>query len=69
VNGLFSTNIVILIIFGVCCGPFAFILGIVGLITCTEPTARRNALVVTVLGALFGGVATVYGLISGQFPH
>jgi len=58
-NGLFNTNIVILIVFSFCCSPIAFILGIVGLITCTDPVAKRNALVVTILGALFGGAYTV----------
>jgi hypothetical protein len=66
-NGLFNTNIVILIVFSFCCSPIAFILGIVGLITCTDPVAKRNALVVTILGALFGGAAAVLQYTVGPF--
>jgi hypothetical protein len=69
VNGLFNSNIVILIIFGICCGPIAFILGIVGLITCTDPTAKRNALVVTILGAIFGGIGLVSSLFHSQLGY
>jgi hypothetical protein len=66
-NGFFNTNIVILIIFSFCCGGLAFILGIVGLITCTDPVAKRNALVVTILGAIFGGLQMVAGLFRSSF--
>jgi hypothetical protein len=67
VDGFFRTNIVILIVFSFCCNFIAFILGIVGLITCTDPIARRNALVVTILGGLFGGLGTAMSLFRGQF--
>src|SRR5438309_358701 len=67
-DGMFAnTNIVILIIFSFCCSPIAFILGIIGLITCTDPLAKRNALIVTILGAVFGGAATVIQLAAGPF--
>jgi hypothetical protein len=66
-NGFFNTNIVILIVFSFCCSPIAFILGIVGLITCTDPVAKRNALVVTILGALFGGAYAVFQYTVGPF--
>jgi hypothetical protein len=67
VDGFFKSNIVILIVFSFCCSFIAFILGIVGLITCTDPVAKRNALVVTILGALFGGLYTAVSLFKGQF--
>jgi hypothetical protein len=63
-DGTFAdTNIIILVIFSFCCSPIAFVLGIIGLITCTDPLAKRNALIVTILGAIFGGAATVVNLI------
>jgi hypothetical protein len=66
-DGMFgNTNIVVLILFGVCCGGLAFILGIIGLITCTDPIAKRNALIVTILGGIFGGVHLVLGLVRGH---
>ena len=69
VNGFFNSNIVILIIFSICCSPLAFILGIVGLITCTDATAKRNALIVTIIGAIFGGLGMVGGLFRSQFGY
>ncbi len=68
-NGFFNSNIVILIIFSICCSPIAFILGIVGLITCTDATAKRNALVVTILGAIFGGLGVVSSIFRSQFGY
>jgi hypothetical protein len=67
-DGLFAnTNTIFLILFGICCNGIALILGIIGLITCTDPLAKRNALIVTILGALFGGVGTVMWLAGGMF--
>ena len=67
-DGMFAnTSIVLLIVFGVCCGPLAFILGIIGLITCTDPLAKRNALVVTILGGIFGGIGMVSSMFGGMF--
>ena len=47
-----NTNIVILIIFGLCCGIIPLVLGIIGIATCKDPTAKRNAIIVTVVGAI-----------------
>jgi hypothetical protein len=67
-DGLFAnTNIIFLILFGVCCGFLALILGVIGLVTCTDPLAKRNALIVTILGAIFGGLGTVLSLTGGIF--
>jgi hypothetical protein len=68
-NGFFNSNIVILIIFSFCCGPLAFILGIVGLITCTDPVAKRNALVVTILGGIFGGLGAVLSIFRSSLGY
>ncbi len=67
-DGLFgNTNIVLLIIFSICCNGIAFILGIIGLLVCTDPIAKRNALIVTILGFLFGGGALLGNLFRSTF--
>jgi hypothetical protein len=59
-----NTNIVLLIIFGFCCGYIALILGIVGLIACKDPKAKQNALIVTVISGIMAAIWTVGSLIS-----
>jgi hypothetical protein len=53
-----DTNIVLLVLFGLCCSGIALILGAVGLATCTDPKAKQNALVVTIIG----GISTVLSI-------
>jgi len=69
-DGLFGkTNMVILILFGICCNGLAFILGIIGLVTCKDPRAKQNALIVTIIGAIFGGVFAAFrfaGFLTGR---
>ena len=63
-----NTNIVLLILFGVCCNFIAFILGLIGVLTCTDPRAKQNALIVTIIGALCGGALTAARLLGlGRF--
>jgi hypothetical protein len=52
-----DTNIVILVLFGLCCNGIALILGIIGLVTAKDPKAKSNAMIVTIIGA----VVTVIG--------
>jgi hypothetical protein len=60
-DGMFAnTNIVLLVLFGFCCNGIALILGIVGLITCKDEIAKRNALIVTIIG----GIITVLGVVA-----
>jgi hypothetical protein len=66
-DGLFKTNIVVLILFALCCnGLFALplILGIVGLVTCKDPQAKQNALVVTIISGIVIASGIVYGVIN-----
>jgi hypothetical protein len=51
-DGLFRANIILLILLAVCCEPIGLILGIIGLITCQDPQAKQNALIVTIVGAI-----------------
>jgi hypothetical protein len=62
-DGMFAnTNIVLLILFGFCCGYIALILGIVGLVTCKDPRAKNNALIVTIISAIMAAVHTIGGI-------
>jgi hypothetical protein len=61
-DGMFAnTSMVALILFGLCCGDIALILGIIGLIICKDDTAKQNALIVTVISAV--RVVAVVGYI------
>jgi hypothetical protein len=61
IDGMFAnTNIVLLILFSFCCNGIALILGIVGLITCKDELAKRNAMIVTIIG----GIITVLGVAA-----
>ena len=60
-DGLFrDTNVVILVIFGLCCNGIAFILGLIGFLTAKDEKAKSNAMVTMIVG----GVVTVLGIIS-----
>jgi hypothetical protein len=53
-DGTFAnTSLPILIIFGMCCSGIALILSIVGLATCHDPTARKNATIVLIISIVF----------------
>jgi hypothetical protein len=58
-DGLFAnTNIVLLVLFACLCNGIALILGIIGLATCTDPRAKQNALITTIIG----GIVTFLGV-------
>jgi hypothetical protein len=54
-----NTNIVILVLFGFCCGIIALAFSIAGLVVCTDPVAKRNAMIVTIIS----GIMTVAGVV------
>jgi len=65
-DGMFAkTNIVILVLFGICCGGVALILGIVGLVTCKDPRAKRNAMIVVITNVVAIAIWLVIVLVSG----
>ena len=65
------TNFVLLILFGICCNGIALILGIVGLIVCKDPTARTNALIVTIIGGIIAAIGVVVQVLraTGKIPQ
>jgi multisubunit Na+/H+ antiporter MnhG subunit len=62
-EGFFAnTNVVLLCLLAFCCNVFAIftILGIVGLVTFKDPTAKQNAMIVTIVS----GIGVVLGILS-----
>ena len=60
-----DTNTVLLVFLALCCNGVALILGIVGLATCRDPQAKRNALVVTIIAAII----TAIGVLRVAMRH
>ena len=60
-DGMFKdTSMVILVIFACCCNGIALILGIIALVTAKDPTAKSNAMTVTIIA----GIVTFLGVIG-----
>ena len=55
-----NTNIVLLVIFSVCCSLIALVFGILGLAMSKDPEAKQKALVVTIIA----GIMVVLGTIG-----
>ena len=60
-----NTNIVILVIFGICCGGIAAIIAAIAYFTGTDPKAKQNALIVMIIGAIMAVLGCCGGGISG----
>lgn len=63
-----DTNIVILVLFGLCCGLIAFILSLVAYFTAKDPKAKSNALIVIIVGLVMtalGIILQLTGAIAG----
>ena len=59
-----DTNIVILILFPLCCGVIALIFGIVGVAACQHPIARRNAIIVLAIGGARFALVIVFAFLN-----
>lgn len=68
-DGMFAnTNIVVLVLFGLCCGLIAFVLSLVAYLTAKDPKAKSNALIVMVVGGIsmaIGVILNVAGVLGG----
>jgi hypothetical protein len=58
-NTFRNTNIVVLVLFGICCGLIAFILSLVCYLTAKDPKAKSNALLVMIVGAALTVISIV----------
>jgi len=61
-----DTNIVVLIIFGCCCGIIAFALSLACMLTAKDQKAKSNAMIVLIISAIVSVLHTV-SLATGQF--
>ena len=69
-DGLFAnTNIIVLVLFSFCCNGIALILGIVGLVTCTDAKAKSNALTVTIIAGIVTALAVIGQVASMAIKH
>ncbi len=66
---LINTNIVILVLFGLCCGGIAAITGLIGVLTCQEPEARQKATILLVIGGCMMAVGIGFQVLSAAARH
>ena len=58
-----DTSVLVLVLFAFCCGGIALILGIVGVVMCKDPVAKKNAILVLILSIISTliGIAIQFG--------
>jgi len=61
-----ETNVVVLVLFGLCCGGIAFILGVVGLVTCKDETAKKNAMITTIVGGISAALGIILNVVANM---
>jgi hypothetical protein len=59
-----KTNIVILVIFSLCCQPIPLALGIAGMVICTDPKAKSNSTTVVIISALVIGLGVILNFLN-----
>ena len=65
-----DTNIVILILFSLCCGLIAFILSLIGVLTAKDPKAKSNATLVLIISGIVTALGVGYNfLVLGGMGH
>jgi len=69
-DGMYAnTNIVVLVLFGICCGLIAFVLSLVAYLTAKDPKAKSNAMLVMAIGGamvVLGIILQVAGVLGGM---
>lgn len=68
-DGMYAnTNMIVLVIFGICCGLIAFVLSLVAYLTAKDPKAKSNALMVLIISLVVTVVGNVayFGLGVGR---
>ena len=61
-----DTNMVILVIFGICCSWIAAILGLVGMLTAKDPKAKKNATLVLIIGGVVGVIEVIVNVVASM---
>jgi hypothetical protein len=64
-----NTNVILLVIFSICCEPIGLILGIVGLLVCSDTRAKQNAMLVTIIGGIITALAVMGNLANLVLQH
>jgi phage FluMu protein Com len=59
-----DTNIVILVLFSLCCGIIALVFGIAGVAGCSDPVAKRNAWTVLIISLISAGVGATVSILQ-----
>jgi len=59
-----NTNIVLLVIFALCCNVLALIFGILGLTMSKDPEAKQKALVVTIIAAIGFALGAIWQVMQ-----
>jgi hypothetical protein len=69
-NGMFAnTSMVVLIIFALCCNGLCylpFILSLIGVLTCTDETAKSNARLCLIISGIMSVIITIGGVIRNM---
>ena len=64
-DGMFrDTSMVVLVLFACCCNGIALILGIIALATAKDPTAKSNALTVTIIAGIVTFLAVIAEIVQ-----
>ena len=64
-----NTNIVVLVLFGICCGLIAFVLSLVAFLTAKDGKAKSNAMLVLIISGVLSAVGIVLqvaGVLGGM---
>lgn len=64
-----NTNIVVLVLFGICCGLIAFVLSLVAFLTAKDPKAKSNAMLVMLISGILSALGLVLqfaGILGGM---
>lgn len=68
-DGMYAnTNVVVLVLFGLCCGVIAFVLSLVAFLTAKDPKAKSNAMLVMIIGGVMFAIGLVLnfaGVLAG----
>ena len=65
-DSLFAkTNVVVLVLFGICCGQIAFILSLICMVTAKDPVAKKNATITLIASVILHVVLVIFYLVLG----
>jgi len=66
---LINTNIVIVVIFALCCNGIALIFGIIGVLTCKDPEAKQKALILLIVSGIMTALAVGLQCFGGAIAR